>query len=71
MSDITAARAAKTKLSRTMTKNPRFMGVGITRKGAGYVVIVNLSEPDATVPASVDDVPVEKKIVHAVKARTA
>jgi hypothetical protein len=57
------ARAAKDKAKELFTAN---VGVGITRIGDGYAVKVNLRNPipdNASMPKSIDGVPVQFEVV--------
>ena len=61
------ARAAKEKAKRLFTSN---VGVGITRVNDGYGVKVNLRTPiskDASIPTSIDGVPVQFEVVGEIR----
>ena len=68
MSDRQAARAAKDKLRHALGRNPNVVGIGVAKRDGGYVVKVNLTRADSTVPASVDSVAVEREVVGPVRA---
>ena len=69
MADKEAARLARDKLLVRLRSNPRVVGIGIASRASGYVVKVNLSEPDTTLPASIARVPIETEIVGVVRSR--
>lgn len=69
MSDRDAARAAKDHLRAELAPLGGVNGIGIGRRGAGYVLTVNVTEPTTSerVPGSFDGVPVEVRVVGPVR----
>jgi hypothetical protein len=69
VSDRAAARAAKLALSERLATVPEVVGVGLARRGAGYVVQVDLADPRAArrVPGDVDGVRVVTQVVGVVR----
>jgi hypothetical protein len=66
------ARAAKKAAVRRFRKLDRVTGVGITRVRGEYAVKLNLSEPvdpDVTLPADIDGVPLCVEITGAIRPR--
>jgi hypothetical protein len=59
------ARAAQRHLALILSDWPQVNGIGITRKGDGFGLKLNLTEgsPRAEVPAEVDGVPVQVEVV--------
>lgn len=68
---IEAARAAKDKVKRTLADRAGIVGVGVTRRGKGYAVKVNLarSADRASMPRNLSGVPVVFEVVGAVRKR--
>jgi hypothetical protein len=66
-----AAIAAKQKLRSHLAGHPGVRGVGLTRRGEGYAVKVNLENvpEDDTLPTDVDGVPIIIDVVGTVKPR--
>jgi hypothetical protein len=63
---LDAARAAKRKALARLRDFAAVNGVGLARRGAGYVLKVNLSAPlaeDASLPTEIDGVPVTAEVV--------
>ncbi|WP_091941658.1 hypothetical protein [Trujillonella endophytica] len=69
MSDRAAARAAKSALSQQLAAVPEVVGIGLARRGTGYVVKVDLADPLAArrVPRDVDGVRVVTSVVGVVR----
>jgi hypothetical protein len=69
VSDRAAARAAKSALSQRLAAVPEVVGIGLARRGAGYVVKVDLADPGAAgrVPGDVDGVRVVTHVVGVVR----
>lgn len=68
---IEAARAAKDKVKRTLADRADIVGVGVSRRGKGYVVKVNvarLMDPGA-VPHTLNGVPVVFEVVGTIRKR--
>jgi hypothetical protein len=63
------ARAAKEKVRLALADRPEVTGIGITRRGDGYAVKVDLARPCAAVPPAVGGVPVHVEIVGRVRKR--
>jgi hypothetical protein len=66
------ARAAKARALEVFGHLATVVGVGITRIGGGYGVKVNLREPPtsrATLPETVDGVPVRVEVVGTIRKR--
>ena len=60
------ARAAKARALEVFSRLAPVVGVGVTAVDGGYGVRVNLREPpppDIELPASIDDVPVQVRVV--------
>jgi hypothetical protein len=71
MASLDEARRAKTAVLSMLEHHDAVNGVGVARVDDGYVVKVNLSrpDPDLTLPASVDDVPVTSEVVGEIGKR--
>ena len=69
VSDRASARAAKSALSMQLAAVPEVVGIGLARRGTGYVVKVDLADPGAArrVPADVDGVRVVTQVVGVVR----
>ncbi|MGY1742379.1 MULTISPECIES: hypothetical protein [unclassified Blastococcus] len=69
MSDRASARAAKSALSQQLSAVPEVVGIGLARRGSGYVVKVDLADPGAArrVPSDVDGVRVVTQVVGVVR----
>ncbi|SEO67221.1 hypothetical protein SAMN05660991_01190 [Trujillonella endophytica] len=69
VSDRAAARAAKSALSQQLAAVPEVVGIGLARRGTGYVVKVDLADPLAArrVPRDVDGVRVVTSVVGVVR----
>ena len=69
VSDRAAARAAKSALSQQLSAVPEVVGIGLARRGTGYVVKVDLADPRAAsrVPRDVDGVRVVTQVVGVVR----
>ena len=69
MTDRASARAAKTALSARLAADPGVVGIGLARRGAGYVVKVDLadSQTASRVPGDVDGVRVVTEVVGVVR----
>ena len=69
MSDRAAARAAKSALSQELAAVPEVVGIGLARRGTGYVVKVDLADPRAAsrVPGDVDGVRVVTHVIGVVR----
>jgi hypothetical protein len=66
------ARAAKAKAAETFGQVAPVVGVGITRSDGGFALKINLQKapaPGASVPDSVDGVPVQVEIVGTIRKR--
>jgi hypothetical protein len=72
MTDRTDLGAAKARLAQLLKRNGEVNGVGLGRVGAQWVLRVNLRSdgPDARkgIPAEVDGVPVDVRVVGIVTA---
>ena len=64
---IESARAAKELAKRTLANVPGVAGVGLTRKGMGYAVKVNLMVERDDLPKEFDGVPVVVELVGSVR----
>lgn len=71
MTDIEAARAAKTKLRARLGDHPHVVGIGLAKRQNAYVIKVNLSHDDVRVPRSIGGVAVERAVVGVIEARPA
>ncbi len=69
VSDRASARAAKSALSEQLAAVPEVVGIGLARRGTGYVVKVDLAEPGAArrVPSDVDGVRVVTQVIGVVR----
>lgn len=69
VSDRASARAAKSALSEQLAAVPEVVGIGLARRGTGYVVKVDLADPRAAgrVPRIVDGVRVVTSVVGVVR----
>jgi hypothetical protein len=69
VSDRASARAAKSALSEQLAAVPEVVGIGLARRGNGYVVKVDLADPGAAgrVPGDVDGVRVVTHVVGVVR----
>lgn len=69
VTDRASARAAKSALSAQLAEVPEVVGIGLARRGAGYVVKVDLADPVAAglVPTDVDGVRVVTQVVGVVR----
>ena len=56
---LATARRAQARLCGELRGRPGVCGVGLTRRGDGYALRVNVVHPGVSVPADVDGVPVE------------
>lgn len=68
------ARAAKAKLRALLEKHDAVNGIGITAGDGGYAVAVNLLRPlaaDEKIPAEVDGVRVESRVVGPIRKLSA
>ena len=63
MADLEHARAARTVLQQRLRDRGTVNGVGLVRAGGDYRIAVRLAEPDDDIPARVDDVDVEVRVV--------
>ncbi|NUU17571.1 hypothetical protein HP550_09940 [Cellulomonas humilata] len=63
-----AARLAHARLRALMTGRPGVCGVGLCRRGEGYVLRVNVVDAAVDVPTDVDGVPVEVRTTGPVAA---
>lgn len=64
------ARAAKSKAESMLSRNRRVNGVGLTRRGRGWCVKVNLSGATrANLPTEIDGVPIQVEQVGKVSKR--
>jgi predicted ATP-grasp superfamily ATP-dependent carboligase len=66
------ARAAKEQLAKAIRGTPGVVGVGLTKRGEGYAVKVNLREPlppERALPDRVGGVPVVTEIVGSIAPR--
>jgi len=69
---LDSARTAKAQVQARLSEVPGIVGVGLTRKGSGYAVKVNLQDGHQDlVPDSVAGVPVVVEVVGRVKKRHA
>lgn len=69
---LEAARAAKSKLARKLSRLAQVNGVGITRVGTGYGIKINLvAQPPAgvAIPEEIDGVPVVLEVVGRISMR--
>jgi hypothetical protein len=64
-----AARAAKSALAARLSAEPGVVGVGLARRGGGYVVKVDLADSGAAkrVPGDVDGVRVVTEVIGVVR----
>jgi hypothetical protein len=69
VTDRASARAAKSALSVQLSAVPEVVGIGLARRGTGYVVKVDLADPVAAglVPTDVDGVRVVTQVVGVVR----
>lgn len=69
VTDRAAARAAKSVLSAQLAEVPEVVGIGLARRGTGYVVKVDLADSAAAglVPGDVDGVRVVTQVVGVVR----
>ncbi|MBN1093989.1 hypothetical protein JKP75_16350 [Blastococcus sp. TML/M2B] len=69
MTDRATARAAKRVLTARLADDPGVAAVGLTRRPDGYVVTVDLVDPDAgpRVPGQVDGVRVVTQVIGVVR----
>ncbi len=69
MSDRSAARAARSTLASWLASEPGVVGIGLARRGSGYVVKVDLADAHAAsrVPGDVDGVRVVTEVVGVVR----
>ena len=69
MSDRASARAAKSALSQQLAAVPEVVGIGLARRGTGYIVKVDLADREAAarVPRDVDGVRVVTSVVGVVR----
>ncbi|MGY1811782.1 hypothetical protein [Blastococcus sp. SYSU D00820] len=69
MTDRASARAAKSALTAQLAAVPEVVGIGLARRGSGYVVKVDLADPRAArrVPADVDGVRVVTQVVGTIR----
>lgn len=67
---IAEARAAKSRLTGMLESNDGVRGIGLTRCGEGYAVKVNVASTtvEATIPSSLDGVPIVIDIVGRAEA---
>jgi hypothetical protein len=64
------ARAAKAKAESLLSRNRRVNGIGVTRRGKGWGVKVNLSGATrANLPSEIDGVPVLVELVGKIAKR--
>lgn len=70
MADLTAARAAKTRLRLDLAGRDGVCGVGISRRADGYHVQVDVERGSdrETVPGEVDGVPVDVRVSGPIRA---
>jgi hypothetical protein len=71
--DLERARGAKARVLSMLPKAVKVNGVGITQVGEDYAVKVNLAEaPDdgASLPKSIDGVPIVVEVVGRITKRT-
>ncbi|MDC7122424.1 hypothetical protein OMK64_12860 [Cellulomonas fimi] len=68
---LVAARRAQERLCRVLRGRPGVCGVGLTRRGDGYALRVNVVHPGVHVPEVVDGVPVEVRTTGRLTAHTA
>jgi PII-like signaling protein len=68
---IKAARAAKNETKRRLANRTGIVGVGVTRRGTGYVVKVNLGRPvnPALILQELNDLPVVFEVVGSIRKR--
>lgn len=68
---IKAARAAKDETKRRLANRAGVVGVGLTRRGAGYVVKVNLGTPvnRASIQQALSGLPVVCEVVGTIRKR--
>ena len=67
---IESARTAKEHAKKSLAGLVGLAGIGLTRKGVGYAVKVNLSTNDSvSVPDEIDGVPVVVELVGKIKKR--
>jgi hypothetical protein len=69
MTDRAAARAAKSALTARLSDDPGVVGIGLARRGGGYVVKVDVSDASAAprVPHDVDGVRVVTEVIGVVR----
>ena len=65
---LAAARTAHARLRARMSGRPGVCGVGLCRRGEGYVLRVNVLDSAVEVPTEVDGVPVEVRTTGPVAA---
>jgi hypothetical protein len=64
------ARAAKARIESLLARNRKVNGIGLSRRGKGWCVKVNLSGPTkANLPKEVDGVPVQIEQVGRISKR--
>lgn len=68
MTDAAVARAAKDSLRRKLRRNSHVVGIGLTVRNGKYVIKVNLSQPDDSVPSEEGPVEVVREVVGAIRA---
>lgn len=56
---VGTARRAQRRLGAQLAGRPGVCGVGLARRGDGYVVRVNVVDPGVDVPTEVDGLPVD------------
>jgi hypothetical protein len=67
---IEAARAAKASARLKFAGRPDVVGIGLTRRGAGYAIKINVSAPGgAALPLEWGGVPVVTEVVGEVRKR--
>lgn len=68
---IESARAAKEEAKRRLAGRTDIVGIGVTRHGKGYAVKVNLGNAvdTATLPQTVNGVPVIFEVVGGIRKR--
>jgi hypothetical protein len=71
VTDRAAARAARSTLAAQLAAEPGVVGIGLARRGADYVVKVDLADPSAAgqVPDAVDGVRVVTAVIGTIRAR--
>lgn len=67
---LTEARAAKARAESMLARNRKVNGIGLSRRGAGWCIKVNLSGPTrANLPDEIDGVPVYVEQVGKISKR--